>query len=57
MSAAPQVCFGGIVGGGLVNIIYMPSYGEGALQQTYLITQSGQNILTQMSQPIIVEIP
>ena len=51
------VFYGGVQGGGLINVIYQPSYGEGALQQLYLITQSGQNILTGMSQPIIVEIP
>lgn len=55
MNAA--VSYGGIWGGGLVCIIYQPSYAQGALQQDFLITQSGIDILTQDSQEIIVEIP
>lgn len=43
--------------GGLVPVIYQPSYGQGALQQFFLITQSGQDILTQASNEIIVQIP
>jgi hypothetical protein len=46
----------GIVGGGLIAIIYQPSYAQGALQQDFLITQSGIDILTQASQEIIVEL-
>ena len=41
--------------GGLVTVIYQPSYGQGALQQDFLITQSGIDILTQASNEIIVE--
>jgi hypothetical protein len=48
---------GGTWGGGLVCVIYMPSYGQGALQNDFLITQSGQDILTQASNEIIVELP
>lgn len=51
------VMMGGLQGGGLINVIYMPSYGQGGLLQDFLITQSGIDILTQASQEIIVELP
>jgi hypothetical protein len=48
---------GGTWGGGLICVIYTPSYGQGALQNDFLITQSGMDILTQASNEIIVELP